>query len=268
MMVVDSNVWAGFFNGVVTPHVGRLDEALRAGEDLAVLPIVVTEVLQGFRSDNGFRRACEVLTKLPVVVPDLGCHVRAAELFRRLRQRGVTVRGAIDCVIAIDGVPVTDPDDGGVLGYRSETYDCTSTRFTVTDTPEKIVMFSPDREILWPGGLLQGKSHRDGLGSLLPLSIRARTPIKVSIPSLATADNFRLVTDPDQASVTQAIGSMIYNATTDNLVTPSTIQMPAETAGYGVIDNQLGIAMPSPPCARGPIWREGSDESREADAAT
>lgn len=124
----------------------------------------------------------------------------------------------------IENVPVIDPVDNGILGYRSEMYQCTTTRFSMADTPEKIVMFSPDREILWPGSLIQGRSHRDGIGSLQPLTIVERTPIKVSIPSLATEDNYRLVLTPDQAVVNQAIGSMISNATTSNLVTPSTIQ--------------------------------------------
>ena len=124
----------------------------------------------------------------------------------------------------IDNVAIEDPDTGAIIGYRSEQYTCTSTTFTMTDTPEKIVMFSPDRELLWPGALIQGKSHRDGLGSLLPLTIRERTPIRVSIPSLATAYNYAQVDSPNLAEVNQAIGSMIYDATTSDLVTPSTIQ--------------------------------------------
>jgi hypothetical protein len=91
-------------------------------------------------------------------------------------------------------------------------------------TPEKIVMFSPDREVLWPGALLQGRSHKDRIGSLLPLPIRERAPIKVSIPSLATAGNFRVVESPDQASVNDAIGAMVGAATANDLVAPSSIQ--------------------------------------------
>jgi hypothetical protein len=100
LIVVDSNAWADFFNGADEPHVARLDAALRDEEDLAVLPIVVTEVLQGFKSDQGFRAAESLLVALPVIQPDLGCHVRAAVLFRSLRAQGVTVRGAVDCLIA------------------------------------------------------------------------------------------------------------------------------------------------------------------------
>jgi predicted nucleic acid-binding protein len=99
-MLVDTSVWADFFNGTRNPHVDRLDSALAEEEDLAVIPMIVTEVLQGFRTEGGFRRARRLLVSLPVIHPTLGCHVRAARLFRSLRRRGVTPRGAVDCVIA------------------------------------------------------------------------------------------------------------------------------------------------------------------------
>ena len=100
VIVVDSNTWADFFNGASSAYVGRLEAALHEEEDMAILPVIITEVLQGFRTDSGFLRARRVLTALPVIQPNVDCHVRAARLFRSLRRRGVTVRGAIDCIIA------------------------------------------------------------------------------------------------------------------------------------------------------------------------
>jgi len=99
MIIVDSSTWADFFNGASNPHVERLDTALEEEEDVAVLPVIITEVLQGFRTDSAFRRARRILVALPVIQPSVDCHVRAARLFRSLRQKGVTVRGAVDCII-------------------------------------------------------------------------------------------------------------------------------------------------------------------------
>jgi predicted nucleic acid-binding protein len=114
MIIVDSNVWADFFNGARTPHEERLEEALENEEDLGVLPIIITEVLQGFRTDTGFRNARDVLVSLPAIHPSVDCHVRAAAMFRSLRRKGITVRGAVDCVIAqtcIDaGAELLSPD--------------------------------------------------------------------------------------------------------------------------------------------------------------
>ena len=62
MIVVDSNTWVDFFNGVQTPHVGRLDAALEGEEDLSV------HHFQRFANDNGdvdFRRTQPFTTRLP-----------------------------------------------------------------------------------------------------------------------------------------------------------------------------------------------------------
>ncbi|NBC17306.1 MAG: hypothetical protein GVY18_08345 [Bacteroidetes bacterium] len=120
-------------------------------------------------------------------------------------------------------------EDGNVYTEENVVYSCQVQPFTLTQNPEQIAMYSPDREILWAGSLIQGKSHRDGLGSLLGLPIAERAPINVSIPSLANDDNFRTVDQPTQAEVDQAIGSMIGGATRSGLSTPSTIAFELQT---------------------------------------
>lgn len=114
-------------------------------------------------------------------------------------------------------------EDGTVSIIPDVVYACTTTPYSIRTNPAQIVMYSPDKEILWPGSLIQGRSHRDGLGGLLGLTILQRTPIRVSIPAIPSADNFRQIDVPDQASVAAAIGEMLGNATTANLPTPSTI---------------------------------------------
>lgn len=99
MIVVDTCVWAGWFNGTVAREIARLDTALEC-EEVGVLPVILTEVLQGFRTESASERASAVLTKLPMLMLDVAGHVEAAQLFRTLRRRGVTVRGAVDCIIA------------------------------------------------------------------------------------------------------------------------------------------------------------------------
>jgi len=120
-------------------------------------------------------------------------------------------------------------EHGGVYTEKDVIFSCQVQPYTLSENPEKIAMYSPDRELVWPGALIQGKSHRDGLGSLLGLPIAERAPIRVSIPVLASDDNFRTVDRPNQAEVDQAIGSMIGAATESGLRTPSTITFSMET---------------------------------------
>jgi hypothetical protein len=148
------------------------------------------------------------------------------------------------------GATVTLPDDtldvvaigdtGQVTVIPDVVYACTETPYNLRENPQQIVMYSPDVEILWPGSLIQGRSHRDGLGALLGLTIAERTPIRVSIPSLPTGGNFREVTTPDQATVGAAIGEMLGDATAQGLATPSTITF-QQTVSYS--EQQLALAI-------------------------
>jgi len=99
VIVVDTAVWADWFNGTDSPEVERLDQALDR-QDAGLVPVILTEVLQGFRSERDFQRARALLVQLPVLTLDVEGHATAARLFRQLRSKGITVRGAIDCIIA------------------------------------------------------------------------------------------------------------------------------------------------------------------------
>lgn len=99
MIVVDTTVWADWFNGIDSPVTGRLDGALDR-QEVGLLPVILTEVLQGFRADRDFVRARDLMAPLPLLTLDVRGHIAAASLYRRLRRLGITVRGTIDCIIA------------------------------------------------------------------------------------------------------------------------------------------------------------------------
>ena len=58
VILVDSTVWAAFFNGEDTAEVLFLDRLLsEADQEIVTVNLVVAEVLQGFRTEKGFRTA-------------------------------------------------------------------------------------------------------------------------------------------------------------------------------------------------------------------
>src|SRR4030042_142584 len=100
MVVVDSSVWVDYFNGKITKQTDLLESLL--GKELVVIGgIILTEVLQGFRSDRDFRKAKRLLDSL-IFKPMLGKElaVKSAENYRHLRKKGISVRKTIDVVIA------------------------------------------------------------------------------------------------------------------------------------------------------------------------
>lgn len=100
VILVDTSVWVDYFRKGDSPEASMLARALEDEEDIAILPIILTEVLQGFVRDEDFQRARDLLTRLPSVPVRRESYVQAAQLYRALRRKGVTVRGAVDCVIA------------------------------------------------------------------------------------------------------------------------------------------------------------------------
>lgn len=100
MIFVDSSVWIAYFNGIDSEPTKRLDAALDTTR-IVVGDLVLTEVLQGFHADRDFRRARALMLHLDVrSVLNPALALRAAEHYRFLRKRGVTVRKTIDTVIA------------------------------------------------------------------------------------------------------------------------------------------------------------------------
>jgi predicted nucleic acid-binding protein len=100
VIVVDSSVWIDFFHGVSTPEVERLD-GLFGVTPLAIGDLILVEVMQGFRTDQDVATARQLFRSL-ALLPMLGGSNawKAAENYRQLRRKGITVRKTIDGIIA------------------------------------------------------------------------------------------------------------------------------------------------------------------------
>ncbi|HEY7884671.1 MAG TPA: PIN domain nuclease [Cellvibrionaceae bacterium] len=100
MIVVDSSVWIDYFCGKDTLQTDQLDQILGA-QSVAIGDIILTEVLQGFRSDKEYTIAKSLLGEF-VILDMLGKHMalKSAHTYRKLRKKGVTVRKTIDVIIA------------------------------------------------------------------------------------------------------------------------------------------------------------------------
>lgn len=100
MILVDSSVWIDYFNGVSTWQTNLLDDSL-SSVPIVIGDLILTEVLQGFRSDKDFETAKAVLGAL--AFRSMGGYpvaVESAKNYRFLRKNGATVRKTIDVIIA------------------------------------------------------------------------------------------------------------------------------------------------------------------------
>ncbi|MEI7996719.1 MAG: PAN domain-containing protein [Methylococcaceae bacterium] len=115
-----------------------------------------------------------------------------------------------------DSTVLPDPKLDPANSSGQSRYSCTTTPYTLTKTPDKIVTFNPDMGKLWLGGLLQGNGYSGGLGSLAELPIRQRAPLKIYIDLLGQGV-VETVDAPDAASVQQGIASLVQRASSSGV---------------------------------------------------
>jgi len=100
-VLVDTSVWADFFNDHDSAEARALAAYIAADADIATCGVVVAEFFQGLRrprSAESLRPYFEAMLYLEPSEPDT--YFAAADLFRSLRRRGITVRSMVDCLIA------------------------------------------------------------------------------------------------------------------------------------------------------------------------
>jgi predicted nucleic acid-binding protein len=100
MVIVDSSVWIDALWGTANPQSIWLNAAI-GREQIGLTSLIVCEVLQGVRNENQFRGFQHDLLQLPVFEAiSTQLAIASAQNYRTLRNRGITVRKAVDCVIA------------------------------------------------------------------------------------------------------------------------------------------------------------------------
>jgi hypothetical protein len=135
--------------------------------------------------------------------------------------------------------PIGLPEGEDEVQIDGEDYICTTTPYSLTQTPEKVTTLNPGVEVLWVGSLLQGDGYVGGIGSLAELPIRQRAPITVTIDIL-TEGNTQIVSDPTVATVNQAIGKLISDADAAGHQAGSNIFYTAETA-HSLVQSLLKV---------------------------
>jgi predicted nucleic acid-binding protein len=101
MILVDTSVWIEFFNGTGALAARVLENLLEGEEDLCISEFILAEVLQGFRKDADFDLARDHLLRFPICsLKTPSSYIKAAQIYRKCRKRGMTIRKTVDCVIA------------------------------------------------------------------------------------------------------------------------------------------------------------------------
>ena len=100
MVIVDTTVWIDFLKGRATAPVAKLEALLAEETDIFTTGLIVQEVLSGIKTNDERVNVRKELDRFIVVMPTIGTHVEAADIFDSCRKKGYTIRSAVDCLIA------------------------------------------------------------------------------------------------------------------------------------------------------------------------
>jgi predicted nucleic acid-binding protein len=100
MILVDTSVWIDFLRGTPSVSAKTLETLIASRADICICGVILTEILQGTRSDKQFAQIQDLLDATVFLPMGHETFTHAAILYRKLRKKGYTIRKPIDCMIA------------------------------------------------------------------------------------------------------------------------------------------------------------------------
>jgi len=115
MILVDTSVWVDLLNNKKTPQSLNLQEIINSEEDICTTGLVITEILQGIGGDKNIKVIQEYFLSLIYLDMDLDDYILGANLYRKAKTKGFTIRSSIDCLISAlairNNIPILEKDN-------------------------------------------------------------------------------------------------------------------------------------------------------------
>jgi predicted nucleic acid-binding protein len=99
-ILVDTSVWIDFFRRISSRETALFKEALQRREQIFIAGIIAQEILQGVGNDAQHRSILRYLLLFSKIDAEFVDYLAAANIYRSLRRRGLTIRSPVDCLIA------------------------------------------------------------------------------------------------------------------------------------------------------------------------
>jgi len=100
MVMIDTSVWIDYLSGKDNQKTNQLNYLLN-NELICIGDIILLEVLQGIRFDKEFERVSKLFHNLITHnVLNTEIAYKAAQNYRYLRAKGITIRKSVDCIIS------------------------------------------------------------------------------------------------------------------------------------------------------------------------
>ena len=122
MILVDTSVWIDFFSGSNSKEKTILHKLIEQEKPIFLTSIVLMEILQGIKNSKDFFKVKDYILSFPFVeAKPPETFIRAAEIYRKCREEGITIRSSIDCIISEIAI-----ENGLTLLHKDRDYDVIS----------------------------------------------------------------------------------------------------------------------------------------------
>ena len=119
MILADTSAWVEFLRATGSPIHLRLRDLIAGDGDLATTDVVMMELLAGPTTQDEMARLRRLLLRFQLLpVEGLADYEAAADLYRRCRAGGETVRKLTDCLIAVVAIR-----NGATLLHRDHDFE-------------------------------------------------------------------------------------------------------------------------------------------------
>jgi predicted nucleic acid-binding protein len=101
LILIDASAFIEFLNRTGNREDTLIEQLIINNEDIVIADISLTEILQGIKSDREYHEVKASLLTFPLLSlksPD--SYIAAADLYRKCRKRGLTIRSTVDLLIA------------------------------------------------------------------------------------------------------------------------------------------------------------------------
>ena len=109
-LIFDTTVWIDFLRNKMNAEATLLTDYISNNEPVLLIPAIIQEILQGIRDDSQYDKMKDILSYFPVLpIPPVEAAIGAADLYRFLRKKGVTIKKSNDCLIAYYAIHFSIP---------------------------------------------------------------------------------------------------------------------------------------------------------------
>ena len=100
-LLFDTSVWIDFFSGIDTNQTILLTKYIENDLSVFICPVILQEVLQGVGNDEHYQKIKNSLLEFNILNEEpIEEAIGAANIYRKLRKKGLTIRKSNDCLIA------------------------------------------------------------------------------------------------------------------------------------------------------------------------